>query len=429
MLTREELYALVWAEPMIKIGERLGVSGSYLARICSLLNVPRPERGYWAKLEVGKAPPVPPLPEPRPGDQVHWSREGEQPARTRTRPSAPRPRQPSVTPVRIARNSTHGLIRGAKAHFEKGYAIEEGAYLKPYKKLLVDVTSSEAGLEKALALANDLFNAFESVGHRVVLAPSDSSLRRSQIEEREAGGKARDPWAYRGPWSPLRPTVAFVGSVAIGLAIIEMSEHVTLHYLNGKYLREREFLAAPQRFRHHSWTSNQDVPSGRMRIVAYAPYGRVSWSRQWDETKTSSLRSSLKSIVEAVEAKAPELVAMLDAADRRAEIERREAEEQHQRWLRKEDRRRIDVSITESKTDLRDVIKRWSDALAIEQFLIGVEARSSQLAGSEKEEMLARLELARELLGTHDPLDFIRQWKAPFERYRPRYGPNGEELP
>ena len=66
--------------------------------------------------------------------------------------------------------------------------------------------------------------------------------------------------------------------------------------------------------------------------------------------------------------------------------------------------------------------------MAIEQFLTGVEARSSQLAASE-EEVLTRLQLARELLGTHDPLDFIRQWKAPSERYRPRYGPDGEELP
>ena len=46
-LTRAELYALVWSEPMLKVGARLGVSSSYMARICTLLKVPRPERGYW----------------------------------------------------------------------------------------------------------------------------------------------------------------------------------------------------------------------------------------------------------------------------------------------------------------------------------------------------------------------------------------------
>ena len=71
MVSREELYRLVWSEPMIRIAERFGVSGSYLARICALLNVPRPARGYWAKLAVGKAPVQTPLPAARPGDPLH----------------------------------------------------------------------------------------------------------------------------------------------------------------------------------------------------------------------------------------------------------------------------------------------------------------------------------------------------------------------
>ena len=57
MISREELYKLVWSKPMTKVGEDLGVSGSYMTRVCTLLNVPRPGLGYWAKLAVGKAPP------------------------------------------------------------------------------------------------------------------------------------------------------------------------------------------------------------------------------------------------------------------------------------------------------------------------------------------------------------------------------------
>ena len=43
MVTREELYALVWSIPMTKVADQFGVSGSYMARICTFLNVPRPE--------------------------------------------------------------------------------------------------------------------------------------------------------------------------------------------------------------------------------------------------------------------------------------------------------------------------------------------------------------------------------------------------
>lgn len=55
-VSREALYEMVWSEPMLRVAARFGVSSSYMARVCTLLNVPRPESSYWAKLAVGKAP-------------------------------------------------------------------------------------------------------------------------------------------------------------------------------------------------------------------------------------------------------------------------------------------------------------------------------------------------------------------------------------
>ena len=72
VISREELYELIWSVPMVKVAEKFKVSGSYLARVCANLNVPRPERGYWAKLAVGKAADKLSLPELQPGDQISW---------------------------------------------------------------------------------------------------------------------------------------------------------------------------------------------------------------------------------------------------------------------------------------------------------------------------------------------------------------------
>lgn len=72
-LSREQLYELVWKEPMLHIAERLGVSSSYMARVCTELRVPRPPRGYWAQLEVGKAQERPSLPPALPGDVESWT--------------------------------------------------------------------------------------------------------------------------------------------------------------------------------------------------------------------------------------------------------------------------------------------------------------------------------------------------------------------
>ena len=41
-VSREQLHAEVWAEPVAKVAKRYEVSGSFLARVCERLNVPRP---------------------------------------------------------------------------------------------------------------------------------------------------------------------------------------------------------------------------------------------------------------------------------------------------------------------------------------------------------------------------------------------------
>src|SRR5258706_5550603 len=88
-LTREALCELVWAEPMLRVAARYAVSSSYMARVCNALNVPRPERGYWAKLAVGKASARPALPDARPGDEVAWSPDSAQASVPRPLPRPP----------------------------------------------------------------------------------------------------------------------------------------------------------------------------------------------------------------------------------------------------------------------------------------------------------------------------------------------------
>lgn len=52
--TREELYELVWSEPVIKLAARYSLSDVGFAKACKKGNIPRPPRGYWNKLVVGK---------------------------------------------------------------------------------------------------------------------------------------------------------------------------------------------------------------------------------------------------------------------------------------------------------------------------------------------------------------------------------------
>lgn len=422
MVTREELYALVWSKPMTQVAEQFGVSGSYMTRVCLVLRVPRPGVGYWAKVAVGRAPPAKPLPPAEPGDQLYWAKDGDL-------RRVPPPKRSVALESDVSRSTRsrkkvsglHGLVRGAKAHFESGRAVEEGQYLKPYKKLLLDVTASKDALDKALSFANDLYNALESAGHRVVLAPPHEQLRRGEIDEHEVPRKKRHHYDYSRLWSPYRPTLVYVGTVAIGLAVIEMSESVVLRYVKGKYIRETEYVPpkASRLYVDYTWTTTKDLPCGRLRLVAYSPYWPVSWATQWQESKKASLKRELPTIVKAIEDAAVELVGKLKEAERQAEVARQERRAEEERRRREEDRRQVQQSIKDSRKQLAEIIQSWGAVMNVERFLQGVHDQAQALPVEEHDRVLERLKLAREFMGTQDPMDFFLSWKTPLERYQP----------
>ncbi len=422
MVSREELYELVWSIPMIKVAEKFLVSGSYMARVCSVLNVPRPERGYWTKLEVGKAPDRPALPEALPGDQLFWSQESDPPApRIRAVTATSAPAQPRA---HRAVTGIHGLIHGAKHHYERGYKVEEGQLLRPYKRQLVDVTASATGLDKAFAFANALFNALESNGHRVRFAPSNELFHRPHIDEHEKVLKATSQeHSYNNShlWSPSTPTVVYVGTVSFGLAIIEMTEAVLMRYVNRKYIRESEYKSpkTSRGYADHTWTTTNNIPCDRLRLIVYSPHRGISWSLSFQETMERTLTQGIAKIVESIENSTEIMRKEIIEAEQRAEVRRREQEEQSARWEREEDQRQIARSIKESHEQLAQVIQSWATIMNIEQFLKGVEERAIALPEAQRAQVLNRLQLAREFIGTQDPLDFFNSWKTPTERYMP----------
>lgn len=65
--TRQELYDLIWSEPVQKLAGQFGLSDVGFAKACKKANIPRPPRGYWAKLAAGQKLTRQPLPARGPG--------------------------------------------------------------------------------------------------------------------------------------------------------------------------------------------------------------------------------------------------------------------------------------------------------------------------------------------------------------------------
>ncbi|WP_040729183.1 hypothetical protein [Thiocapsa marina] len=414
-VSREALYEMVWSEPMLKVAARFSVSSSYMARVCTLLNVPRPERGYWAKLAVGRAPKQPPLPEPRPGDPLEWTRDGTPPERARSLPMPPDRTSRRKRAARSPLPDRHPLVSGAKPLFEAGRLSWTGGYLKPVKRLLVDLAVTKTGLDKALAFANEFFLALEARDHRVVIAPNSEPFHRAEVDERENPAKGHH---HNNLWSPIRCTVVYIGTVAIGLTIIEMSEETEVRYVNGEYIRLTE--DAPKRrgrsAHNHGWTSTRDFPTGRLCLQVYSPYPRADWIQQWRETPARDLSARIPSIVRELEKATVEIARLVEEGQRQAELERQRWEAQREEWRREEEVRRAAKALKDSKEELLQIIEVWAAAKRLEEFFADAERRAQDLPSEQREGTTARLRRARGLIGSTDALERFDAWRAPEER-------------
>ena len=413
-VTRQDLYAQVWKAPMLRVAERHGVSSSFLARVCAVMNIPRPARGHWAKLEFGKADPPPPLPEAGVGDKLVWNR-GREP--DIVAPAPPKP--PSVRPPKLRRpvvalpSKRHPLIVGAREHFAKG-RVNDAGLLKPAKKLLVDLVVSETSLDAALDTANQLFTQLEHAGHRVMLAPTDRHYRRCAFDVREL---PRQGYDHANLWSPWRPTVVYVGTVAIGLTLFETTEVVPVRYVNGKYIPVADLPG--ERKRHSSassWTTTKDLASGRVCLQAFSPYALAPWSRQWRETSGKKLTNQAAGIVAELGDAAVEIARLVEEGERQAEIRQLAWEAERRRQAEEAERARQVRVRKESLAELLAVISSWGEMKRMQAFFEEADIEAERLEPGNRELARERIRLARALIGDRQALEALLAWRSPDER-------------
>ena len=415
-VSREEMYAEVWRLPMTKIADHHRVSSSFLARVCTRMNVPRPPRGHWVKLENGLPSPQPPLPEAGPGDLQIWRR-GDlvgpiyQPA-----PKAPSPRKVNPDLLKVPRAKNHPVVVGALAAFEKGRVIDQG-FLKPGKQRLVDVVVTKQQLEPALKLVNRLFLKLEAAGHRVTFAPSDRIYARSSFDEHEAPPK-KPKHRYPALWSPSKPTVVFVGTVAIGLTLFEMTEELEARNIDGEYIPTSKISS--QQLRRlsptWSWTTRMDFATGRLCIRAFSPYPGTDWSQSWKENKQSPLRGQLDDIVQQLTDAAPVVARLVEEAEEQAKIRQQEWAEQIRRREERLQIQRQNEAREQARADLLSVIHQWDEIRRIQDFFRDAVTTVSGLSGEERSLAMDKLAQARELVGELNPLQALLEWKGPGER-------------
>ena len=146
-LTREELHEKVWSLPGSKLAEEFGLSDIAIAKRCKKLNVPRPSRGYWAKVQAGRKPRRTPLP---PTKEDAFARlAGKEPARRKL------PRADEATLFPLAAEFLKAL-RKCKNTWDKRLHLKEPT--------LPETTVSRALVERCAQAFNVILQGTDPVG-------------------------------------------------------------------------------------------------------------------------------------------------------------------------------------------------------------------------------------------------------------------------
>lgn len=103
-------------------------------------------------------------------------------------------------------------------------------------------------------------------------------------------------------------------------------------------------------------------------------------------------------------------------AQARAEAERRRWEEGARRRRDEEERARQAKMHRQAEEDLLAAIDASDRTRRVHEWLALVEREVHDLAETDRQHMVARLEKARGLVGGVEALDLLKQWKAPDER-------------
>jgi hypothetical protein len=410
VVTRESLYEQAWSKPMTKIAERYGVSSSYLARVFTHLDIPRPPVGYWAQVAAGKGKPRPVLPEAQAGALIAWSRNGAPLKVSRSLPKDAQKTNRKADLARPALPRRHPLLLSVEEHFKKVRESENG-YLRPTKRAMADLIVSRTGLNHAVDFGNQLYLALMKEGLAVALSDPATHMNRESVDNRE---KASKRYIYPALWQPQRPTVVYVGAIAFGLTIYEISEYVEVKSADKEYVRLSSLPASQRRSPYpDGWVMSADMPSGRLCLQVYSPYYGAEWIHRWSEDKPGDLVSKIPGIVKLLIAEAPVLANKVEVERERRELEWQKhllAMEERQR--QEEEKRRLKL-IQDSRDRLETVIQTWAKVNSIRAFFDDIERSAQKLDYEERVVVMERLNKAKELIGDLDALKHFNGWEPP----------------
>lgn len=172
-LKREELYKMVWSEPVSKLARGYGLSDRGLGKICKRLEIPVPGRGYWQMKKKGLKMTAPPLQPTKKlnatGTYIHKTskprREAKEDNETCELITAEKMPENKIT-VPPSLDSPHPLIAMTRRSLI-GAKVDARGLKKPRARGCLDIHVGQDSIDRAMLIMDTLVKALETRGFNI----------------------------------------------------------------------------------------------------------------------------------------------------------------------------------------------------------------------------------------------------------------------
>lgn len=346
-IEREALYEQVWSTPMSRLASEYQMSDVGLAKICKKMQIPRPGRGYWAKVQNGAKVKRQPL--------RKLTKNGESRVMIQRRVNEVEVEQ-EANPIILAANNLPKLtvdpsfenapriIAQNRGFLEKAKPDENGIlHLRQKNGLAIRVSQAQA--ERALQVVAAVIQGLGQLGHAVKVVEEDDK----------------------------KQTCAIIGDQSVRFHIEEKckrEDHVwTESELKLKEKADKASLMDRMSFHFDlmhvpKWDYH---PSGKLtfQIEDYSWNGK---QHTWSDGKTQRLEDCINAIVKRVVSIAEEKKAReLERQREREEAQRRWERQQRLQELQEAEQEKIDAFVHQSE--------QWHKSHKLKAYLQAVEAQ------------------------------------------------------
>lgn len=317
VVTREQLYDIVWSSPLPEAADGLGITIELLRRISGLLEVPLPKPGHWRRAKTPRRRSLPRLPKSAPTKVTLRKQGGRTVVDSASVPGGQKLKGKPNLP-----SGAHPLVERA-AKFYAYPALGPHGRMKPSSNSAPNLRVTEALKERALTVAERLFRSLEQLGCDL---------------------------QWRGNVEVQTPH----GTVKVSL----QEEVISI---------ERE--ATPEERRRIWWGDQKfylEKPSGQLLVQIESYVYSLNEERSWRDEKGRLLERRIDEMASGIVAYSK---AMTDELERQAILKRQREEEWDRRRREEEarqlEKRRVDrLNESLSAWKRADEIRRFADEFA-----------------------------------------------------------------